>query len=835
MKWLLTATIILFAGQCWGAAFTSKAAGNWSASGQTTWNEVGVPGNGDTVTITHAVIVDVNTTIGASGALNSVACAVGAPGSLTVATGATLTLRGDLTTNNVNFTMQAGSGLLFDSSLSATPTTIGYKADLGTANPATSGDITFAGTSGSHVTVSSVTTNGALYGYVKTSSTGQGHVSIRYTDFSKLGVAGTDAILFRHGSTKNLTFEYNTITECKSQLLLYSNNANGVVNINNNYIYKNPIRVTATINISPSTTRNFTYNWVQGQLVFQSNSGLSAWNISNNYIEFLNSLSPVASQAFSSVSNNLFVENYGSTSQFNFHVNFGTLTSNYVIFHNPTAAHTEAALSGAYINVDGLVAENTHNSNSNMSLTYYSRAAGDPPATPTAVTFQNILIAQSAAGYASCNLAQLKGNKNLRISFLNNTVPISQTSTIRGIFSSSGSNSRGWPGLIAAVKNNLFYTPGTPIALADYGVEDQLSQSVYTGTVTTLSGDSLTLTLGTTFLTGNSSQEGFRVKFGSQIRTVTANTSNTVTIDSIFEPNLTAGVSQVTVYPIDVVTAADYNAFSNFLADGTLYDGTYTAVTTSKKGYDSLILTDPTLIGVHDTSLDTVEFRDTTRSIATFATAYLGNSANTAWNTSTAYVVGDGVSRAVSGFYGNTTLNYRAIHPHTSSAATAPGGFVNAAVNISATTAATPVSVTTSAAHNLTTGDRVLLNGASVSTVNAWWTVTVVDGTHFTLDGSTAGSAGGSGGQVWHNWRGYWEFEGMTEIRKTDLGLAGNMPTATKTNLYTWVREGYAPTTMALLTAGEGGTYIGAVQPAAATVPSKGGSNFNKFNLGFTF
>jgi hypothetical protein len=39
------------------AAFTSKATGNWDSAGQTTWNEVGTPGAGDTVTIqnTHNV------------------------------------------------------------------------------------------------------------------------------------------------------------------------------------------------------------------------------------------------------------------------------------------------------------------------------------------------------------------------------------------------------------------------------------------------------------------------------------------------------------------------------------------------------------------------------------------------------------------------------------------------------------------------------------------------------------------------------------------------------------------------------------------------------------
>ncbi len=47
-------------------AFTSKANGNWSATGQTTWNQVGTPGSGDTVSITHTITVDANTTIGNS-------------------------------------------------------------------------------------------------------------------------------------------------------------------------------------------------------------------------------------------------------------------------------------------------------------------------------------------------------------------------------------------------------------------------------------------------------------------------------------------------------------------------------------------------------------------------------------------------------------------------------------------------------------------------------------------------------------------------------------------------------------------------------------------------
>lgn len=85
------------------AAFTSKAAGNWSASGQTTWTQTGVPGSGDTVTVNHAILVDVDTTFD-GGAVNA---------NLTVADGNTLTVQGNVTQLSCTFTLGAGSTLRF--------------------------------------------------------------------------------------------------------------------------------------------------------------------------------------------------------------------------------------------------------------------------------------------------------------------------------------------------------------------------------------------------------------------------------------------------------------------------------------------------------------------------------------------------------------------------------------------------------------------------------------------------------------------------------------------------------------------------------------------------
>lgn len=77
------------------ATFTSKATGNWSAPGQTTWNEVGVPGWLDTVTInnTHTVTVDIQVNVGDG---SSTAVTVASGGILSIAANVLLTVYGGI-------------------------------------------------------------------------------------------------------------------------------------------------------------------------------------------------------------------------------------------------------------------------------------------------------------------------------------------------------------------------------------------------------------------------------------------------------------------------------------------------------------------------------------------------------------------------------------------------------------------------------------------------------------------------------------------------------------------------------------------------------------------
>ena len=103
------------------ALFTSKASGNWSSGGQTTWNEVGVPGAGDTVSIgAHNITVDVNTTIGTSpNDTTTRAITYTQARTLTIAAGVTLTCRGSIGfINGCGLLLQAGANLVFDASLS---------------------------------------------------------------------------------------------------------------------------------------------------------------------------------------------------------------------------------------------------------------------------------------------------------------------------------------------------------------------------------------------------------------------------------------------------------------------------------------------------------------------------------------------------------------------------------------------------------------------------------------------------------------------------------------------------------------------------------------------
>lgn len=129
------------------AAFTSKAAGNWSSAGQTTWNEIGVPGSGDTATINHAITGDTDITINGL-TINA---------TFTMAAGKILTLQGNVAHGNAAFILSAGAGVIFS-------TAGGDRKWLtGTGVNQASCKFVANGTSGAHCTISKIGGNNAWF------------------------------------------------------------------------------------------------------------------------------------------------------------------------------------------------------------------------------------------------------------------------------------------------------------------------------------------------------------------------------------------------------------------------------------------------------------------------------------------------------------------------------------------------------------------------------------------------------------------------------------------------------------------------------------------------
>jgi hypothetical protein len=217
---ILALLLLLLPSMSFAATFTSKATGNWSASGQTTWNETGVPGSADTVTIAngHTITVDTNTTVGATVV----------EGRLTLGASVTLTMNaGNLTIGNG--TAKDGQLDFGNASILALDNNhlvLGNCILRGPSTPGTSGanwaKVTGSGNIQTHGTLTSPKQDVVLK-YVSFQNTGSIVLALKATtgsvteqfDVQNCAFSGQSAITFGTASsgTLNITriFKYNDV------------------------------------------------------------------------------------------------------------------------------------------------------------------------------------------------------------------------------------------------------------------------------------------------------------------------------------------------------------------------------------------------------------------------------------------------------------------------------------------------------------------------------------------------------------------------------------------------------------------------------------------------
>lgn len=202
------------------ASISSTAAGAWSSTA--TWAGGVVPGNGDDVTIAHAVTLADARTIGRSGIATTIDLTIGSGGSLTIQNGGTLTVRGSCLINVGVLRIEGGGTYRFDASLAASPSTTSYY--IAPNSDSAGCRFEMAGASdASRAVLTSVRTSGAAKGWIS----GESGLFVMYLDFnwyrlSELGHHSTLRAITSAGFGARRYYFRNGITEASVDRILAS-------------------------------------------------------------------------------------------------------------------------------------------------------------------------------------------------------------------------------------------------------------------------------------------------------------------------------------------------------------------------------------------------------------------------------------------------------------------------------------------------------------------------------------------------------------------------------------------------------------------------------------
>lgn len=443
--------------------YTSVANGNWSDDA--TWSGTGVPGNGDCVVIGHNVDVDVNTTVGKSGAEPSVDITVNSGGGdLTVNTGVTFVVRGSIELNNAPFTLAAGSTLEFDASQAASPSSQNYELRIGTGHGHTSARLNINGTSGSKVTIRS--NAGGGNGWIN-DGTGPflqgGLVTGDHANFLRIGDATNPAIRWSPSSgAVSVSLQNSVFDACGRIAQTYNQHGTASITFVNN-TFKN--------SVGSQNFRNDADPYTSGTRVVSGNVFDLEAQITNPD-EF-------------TIDGNLFYDGYviAGPGWASFDGNLVRLDNNGGLNIGGNSSDNYWLADGSFTNphfvqvigldqdmtIDGDIFEFTGTNADGDAI-----LIGDPGATPRTATIQRVIILPNAAGESSGTLFSALGSAEATLIVNHNTAFLGT-----GGGAAIGETYAGHTGMLDQFFSNLFWdTSARACILYDSGTDDPVTDYV---------------------------------------------------------------------------------------------------------------------------------------------------------------------------------------------------------------------------------------------------------------------------------------------------------------------------------------------------------------------
>jgi hypothetical protein len=430
------------------AAFTSKATGNWSSGGQTTWNEVGVPASGDTVTIgAHTITVDANTTIGTSpnDATTMVITLSSASSNLVVAAAKTLTVKGNFQmANSSTLTLRAGAALTFDNSGSG-GSPVYVITNGGFSN------YTFEGTTGAHCTLSAIV--GQTFSI---SGAAWNNVAITFTDFLRCSASTIGSV------NGDVSLTDCTFTGCTQLRVTDSSLTHNI--ILRRCFFTSGTHATDDLNLSMSTAGTVTATReVSGcslEKIFTNN--VRSLSCFNNY--FGNGVDTNTNASFLKFQNN-FVKHDGDRNGGAGQLMPSSFQRNYFVVDD-SGGNSHFVAPQALQSVDTYVDQNIFESNSADITDVGDCALLNSTATSggfKVIGRNNIVLPSNAASAVTsgCLLTLFSSASGVRTEWFRNTGNVNVSTVVgqerRGMFA-VGEGNNGTTGQVTALKSNLAWS-----------------------------------------------------------------------------------------------------------------------------------------------------------------------------------------------------------------------------------------------------------------------------------------------------------------------------------------------------------------------------------------